>query len=174
MDRLLNMDMLPDMETLLALLAEKKDNAVKFAGETWEQLRNRDVAVLKPMVHLAQKAEKRVKDAKKLRAGLMKAKAVKAKAKAVGEKIPTPADVKNAALRLWGKTAAAFAALWAAFLHPGLSEIAAIGAFLLSAVGMIGSFFNEKLRRLRPLFAALAAIGTIIVILRLIFPRRDD
>ena len=161
------MDIRLNSEELLRLLAEKKDEPLRFAGDAWEKLQAKDYSVLKPAAAFVQKTGQRLKTAKKIRAGA-------AKVRAAREKIPTREDVKTAFLGIWAKVLALFAAVCANFRHPGLSEFAAIGAFVISIGGSVAAIFHKKLRRLMPLFGTLAAIGTAIVILRAIFPRRED
>lgn len=78
------------------------------------------------------------------------------------------------ALIVWARICAAALAVWAVFRKPGLSEFAAIAAFVIAAAGSIVAIFKEKWRRLLPIFGVIAAIGTAIVILRAFFPRQDD
>ncbi|MBE6936250.1 MAG: hypothetical protein E7458_07070 [Ruminococcaceae bacterium] len=81
---------------------------------------------------------------------------------------------RRAALTVWARLAAMVAAVCACFRRPGLSEIAAVAAFALAAVGGIVSIFKKSWRKLAPLFAILAALGTVIIVLRCLFPRRED
>lgn len=81
---------------------------------------------------------------------------------------------KRAALTVWARLTALVAAVCACFRRPGLSEIAAVTAFALAAIGGIVSIFKKSWRKLAPLFAVLAALGTVIVVLRCLFPRRED
>ena len=89
-------------------------------------------------------------------------------------KLPKPDDVRRAALAVWAKLVGLYAAVCACFRRPGLSEAAAVTAFGVSVVGSIVAVFQKKMRRLMPLFGVLAALGTAIVVLRCIFPRRED
>ena len=83
-------------------------------------------------------------------------------------------EAKRAALSVWARLTALFAAVCACFRRPGLSEIAALTALGMAAVGGIVSIFKKSWRKLAPLFAVLAALGTLIVVLRCLFPRRED
>lgn len=96
---------------------------------------------------------------------------VNGKAKA---KLPKADDVRQAALAVWARLVGLYAAVCACFRRPGLSEAAAVTAFGVSVIGSITAVFQKKMRKLMPLFGVLAALGTAIVVLRCIFPRRED
>lgn len=87
---------------------------------------------------------------------------------------PDADGLKTAALHVWAKLVGLYAAVCACFRRPGLSEAAAVTAFGISVIGSITAIFRKKLRRLMPLFGALAALGTAIVVLRCLFPRDRD
>ncbi len=161
------MDKVLGNETIRRVIAEKKDAALQYVGAAREKLQEGDYSALKPVIRFAQSAGKRVKQAKAVKHGAEKLRAAR-------QKLPTRDHVKSAALSVWGKLVGLFAAVCAGFRNPGLSELAALAAFLVSALGSIGAVFSKKLRRFLPLFGILAAIGTVIVILRVIFPRRED
>lgn len=158
-------------KTVLQTLEEGKDAALRYAGKAREKLRDRDLSDLKTVVEYAKKAGSGLKTVKKVRAGVKKG---MDKVGAVREKIPTAGDVRAAALGTWAKIAAFFAAILAGLRNPGPAEYAAFTAFFLSAAGSVAAIFRKKLRRLLPFFGALAALGTVILILRAVFPRRED
>lgn len=75
---------------------------------------------------------------------------------------------------LWAKVTACFAAVCVCFRNVGWSEIASFSAFIMAGIGSMVSVFHKPLRKLAPLFAALASLGAVIIVLRCIFPRRED
>lgn len=81
--------------------------------------------------------------------------------------------LKNMAFGVWTKLVGLYAAICACFRRPGFSEVAAVTAFGISAIGSITAVFWKKARKLMPLFGILAALGTAIVVLRCLFPRRE-
>ena len=89
-------------------------------------------------------------------------------------KLPKSDDVQRAALAVWTRLVGLYAAVCACFRRPGLSEAAAVTAFGVSVLGSITAVFHKKMRKLMPLFGVLAALGTAIIVLRCIFPRRED
>ncbi len=101
-------------------------------------------------------------------------KAFAARLKEKGWCMPDLAGLKGMALSVWAKLVGLYAAACACFRRPGLSEAAAVTAFGISAIGSITAVFWKKARKLMPLFGVMAALGTAIVVLRCLFPRRED
>lgn len=57
--------------------------------------------------------------------------------------------------------------------HPEWPEFCAAGVMAAAVVGMIVSFFSDMMKKLRWLFAVLAAVSTAVIIVRAILRPRD-
>lgn len=95
----------------------------------------------------------------------------KGKLKATGLKLVS--FIKAAAAAVAGALAAAKAFLYT-LAHPGFSELCALMLLGAGFIGLVSSFFCKALKRLRWLFAGLAALAAVFVVLRCVFRRDDD